>query len=39
VPDPAAGAGRVCSNDVAFDHRGLIYLIDRDRGLHILERG
>ena len=29
---------RVCSNDVCVDDRGLIYLIDRGRGLHILER-
>jgi hypothetical protein len=28
----------VCSNDVFVDDRGLIYLIDRGRGLHILER-
>jgi hypothetical protein len=28
----------VQSNDVCFDDRGLIYLIDRTRGLHILER-
>jgi hypothetical protein len=28
----------VCSNDVFVDNRGLIYLIDRKRGLHILER-
>lgn len=26
------------SNDVCFDSRGLLYLIDRNRGLHILER-
>jgi hypothetical protein len=32
------GAERVQSNDVCFDARGLIYLIDRTRGLHILER-
>ena len=32
------GAERVQSNDVCFDDRGLIYLIDRTRGLHILER-
>jgi hypothetical protein len=29
----------VCSNDVFVDDRALIYLIDRKRGLHILERG
>jgi hypothetical protein len=28
----------VQSNDVCYDERGLIYLIDRGRGLHILER-
>lgn len=38
VPDVPAGAGRVQSNDVCFDARGLIYLVDRTRGLHILER-
>jgi len=38
MPDVPAGAQRVCSNDVYVDHRGLIYLIDRNRGLSILER-
>jgi len=38
VPDVPAGVERVQSNDVCFDARGLIYLIDRTRGLHILER-
>jgi hypothetical protein len=28
----------VCANDVCVDDRGLIYVIDRGRGLHILER-
>jgi hypothetical protein len=28
----------VQSNDVTVDDRGLIYLLDRVRGLHILER-
>ena len=37
-PDPAPGADRVSSNDVTIDERGLIYLIDRVRGLHIVER-
>ncbi len=37
MPDPVPGK-RVCSNDVYQDDRGLIYLIDRFRGLHILER-
>lgn len=38
VPDPAPGAKRCQSNDVYMDDRGLIYLIDRVRGLEILER-
>jgi hypothetical protein len=38
LPDVPAGARRVCSNDVCVDARGLIYLVDRIRGLHILER-
>ncbi len=38
VPDPAPGAKRASSNDVYVDDRGLIYLIDRVRGLRILER-
>jgi hypothetical protein len=38
VPDVPPGGKRVCSNDVFVDDRGLIYLIDRGRGLHILER-
>ncbi len=38
VPEPPAGQARVLSNDVDVDNRGLIYVIDRDRGLHILER-
>src|SRR5215470_2683996 len=38
MPDVPPGATRVQSNDVCFDDRGLIYLIDRTRGLHILER-
>jgi hypothetical protein len=37
VPDSKSGK-RVCSNDVYVDARGLIYLIDRWRGLSILER-
>ncbi len=32
------GSSRVSSNDVEVDERGLLYLIDRGRGLHILER-
>jgi hypothetical protein len=38
VPEPPTGQARVLSNDVDVDNRGLIYVIDRDRGLHILER-
>lgn len=38
VPDPASGAKRCQSNDVFQDKDGLIYLIDRVRGLEILER-
>ena len=38
MPPVPPGAKRVQSNDVCFDDRGLIYLIDRGRGLHILER-
>ncbi len=41
MPDPAAGYGeeaRVQSNDVTVDGRSLIYLLDRIRGCHILER-
>ena len=32
------GGGRVSSNDVYADDRGLVYLIDRMRGLSIVER-
>ena len=38
MPDVPPGAERVSSNDVTMDDRGLIYLLDRVRGLHILER-
>jgi hypothetical protein len=38
LPDPPPGAERPLSNDVFVDARGLIYLIDRNRGLTILER-
>ena len=38
VPDVPSGFERVCSNDVFVDARGLIYLMDRNRGLWILER-
>ena len=38
LPDPPPGSDRVQANDVYVDERGLIYLIDRVRGLHVLER-
>jgi hypothetical protein len=38
MPDVPPGSARVQSNDVTIDDRGLIYLLDRVRGLHILER-
>lgn len=38
LPDVPEGSSRVSSNDVFQDDDGLIYLIDRRRGLHILER-
>jgi hypothetical protein len=38
LPEPPPGQARVSSNDVFVDERGLIYVIDRGRGLHILER-
>ncbi|HZT49746.1 MAG TPA: hypothetical protein VFA64_17370 [Hyphomicrobiaceae bacterium] len=38
LPDVPAGTDRVSSNDVTVDERGLIYLIDRRRGLTIVER-
>ena len=38
VPKVPNGATRVCSNDVFADDRGLVYLIDRIRGLSIVER-
>jgi hypothetical protein len=37
IPDTQSGR-RVCANDVYVDGRGLIYLIDRWRGLSIVER-
>jgi hypothetical protein len=36
-PDPPAGSAQVSSNDVTMDHRGLIYLIDRMRGVDVIE--
>jgi hypothetical protein len=38
MPDPAPGQTRVSSNDITVDDRGLMYLIDRVRGLSIVER-
>jgi hypothetical protein len=37
LPDPAPGAKRVSSNDVTIDDRGLLYLVDRQGGVDILE--
>ena len=38
LPDVPPGLDRLSSNDVTRDDRGLMYLIDRRRGLTILER-
>jgi hypothetical protein len=38
MPDAPEGTDRVSSNDVTVDDRGLIYLLDRRRGLTIVER-
>jgi hypothetical protein len=38
MPDVPSGSDRVQSNDVTVDERGLIYLLDRVRGLTIVER-
>ena len=37
IPEPAAGQQSPQSNDVDTDARGLIYLLDRNQGLDILE--
>ncbi len=37
VPDPPDGFERVLSNDVTLDARGLVYLVDRQRGIDIIE--
>jgi len=37
LPDAPEGADRASSNDVTIDDRGLIYLIDRMRGVDIIE--
>jgi len=36
-PDPPEGFEMASSNDVTIDERGLVYLIDRQRGVHIVE--
>lgn len=38
MPDPAPGQPKLQTNDVCSDDRGLIYIIDRLRGMHIVER-
>jgi hypothetical protein len=38
MPDVPQGSERVSSNDLTVDDRGLIYLLDRLRGLTIVER-
>jgi hypothetical protein len=35
--DPAPGADRASSNDVTIDSRGLLYVVDRVRGIDIIE--
>jgi hypothetical protein len=37
LPDPPPGEDRASSNDVTIDDRGLIYLVDRVRGVDIIE--
>ena len=37
VPDVPPGFERVSSNDVTMDSRGLVYLVDRQRGIDIVE--
>jgi len=37
VPPPPPGCARASSNDVTLDRRGLIYLVDRQRGVDIIE--
>jgi len=37
LPDPPVGSDQASSNDVTIDDRGLIYLIDRMRGVNIIE--
>jgi len=38
MPDVPPNCERVSSNDVTIDSRGLIYLVDRQRGIDIVER-
>jgi hypothetical protein len=38
IPDAPQGFDHPLSNDVFVDDRGLIFLLDRQRGFHILER-
>ena len=37
IPEPSAGQASPQSNDVDIDSRGLIYLLDRNQGIDILE--
>jgi hypothetical protein len=37
IPEPSAGQTSPQSNDVDVDDRGLIYLLDRNHGVDILE--
>jgi hypothetical protein len=37
IPEPPRGQTSPQSNDVCVDDRGLVYLIDRNNGLDILE--
>ena len=37
LPDPPPGATRASSNDVTIDDRGLVYLVDRQGGVDIIE--
>jgi len=37
VPDAPQGCEHVSSNDVTIDSRGLVYLVDRQRGVDIIE--
>ncbi len=37
LPDPPQGQERVTSNDVTVDDRGLVYLVDRNGGVDIVE--